>query len=358
MGGLGLVSAEKTAPAAWMGAQAQAAPHLQRAGVGATAQRAAESGAVREALIQQCGPRAAQHLPPHGTDAVAFYAADEGRAGHLQRKLADAAHEASFASLLDRAESKQVTARLHAVTAPKAGLFLTVLPHNAQLRLNDREMGLAVRARLGLPPSDPMPAFCRSCGALKGDLQLDPWHGMSCLHARAAAHTWRHDAIVRLLAQWVTRLGGSARLEPRPPRDNPVEDGGRRRPDLDVSLGAKRFLVDVTVRHPCSKSRAVRGSRARLAVAEHAERTKTAYHAAATAAARPKAAFVPFVLETFGGVGKQAAEFIKQVLELAGDLAYVWAPKEIVYGLPHALAVTLQRGNAKAVSDCLCSAVE
>ena len=139
-----------------------------------------------------------------------------------------------------------------------------------------------------------------------------------------------------------------------------MEDGGRRRPDLDVSLGAKRFLVDVTVRHPCSKSRADRGSRARLAVAEHAERTKTAYHAAATAAARPKAAFVPFVLETFGGVGKQAAEFIKQVLELAGDLAYVWAPKEIVYGLPHAcaLAVTLQRGNAKAVSDCLCSAVE
>ena len=147
-------------------------------------------------------------------------------------------------------------------------------------------------------------------------------------------------------------------MEPRPLRDNPLEDGGRRRPDIDVMLGGARFLVDVTVRHPCCKSHVAMGSRARLAVAEQAEKEKTAHHADATRAARPKATFVPFVLETFGGIGKQACEFVKQVLKLAGDLAYVWAPHELVYGLPHSLAVTLQRGNAKAVMDCLCNAVE
>ena len=125
-------------------------------------------------------------------------------------------------------------------------------------------------------------------------------------------------------------------------------------------LDAPRFLVDVTVRHPCSKSRVAVGSRARLAVAEQAEKAKTAYHSDATRApaARPKATFVAFVLETFGGIGKQACAFVKQVLQLAGDLAYVWAPKELVYGLPQALAVALQRGNAKAVMDCLCSAAD
>ena len=125
-----------------------------------------------------------------------------------------------------------------------------------------------------------------------------------------------------------------------------------------MSLGAKRFLVDVTVRHPCAKSRVALGSQARLAVADQAERTKTAYHAATTEASRPKATFVPFVLETYGGMGKKACVFIAEVLKLAGDLAYVWAPKELVYGLPQSLAVTLQRGNAKAVADCLCSAVD
>ena len=98
------------------------------------------------------------------------------------------------------------------------------------------------------------------------------------------------------------------------------------------------------------------GSRARLAVAEQAEKAKTTYHSATTLAARPRATFVPFVLETFGGIAKQACGFIKEVLKLAGDLAYVWAPKELVYGLPQAIAIALQRGNAKAVADCLCNA--
>ena len=66
----------------------------------------------------------------------------------------------------------------------------------------------------------------------------------------------------------------------------------------------------------------------------------------------------PFAIETFGGIGKEACAFIKQVLKLAGDLAYVWAPKELVYGLPQAVAVAVQRGNAKAVADCLSSAAE
>ena len=356
MGGLGLPRAAEVAPAAWYAGQAQAAPHLLRAGLGATGARAAETAAVKGSLISQCGNAATQHLPSDGSDDIAFFAADDRRAAKLQRTLTRAAQELAFDALLKASESKENSARLLAASAPKAGLFLTVLPSQPHLRLNDGEFGLAVRFRLGLPPSDLMPSYCRPCGVAKGDLQLDPWHGLSCHHARSTAITWRHDSVVRVLSRWITRLGGSARLEPRPPRDNPVADGGKRRPDLDVTLGAARYLVDVTVRHPCALSRVAVGSRSRLAVAEQAEKEKTSYHAASTSAARPKAVFVPFVIETFGGVGKQASAFIKQVLKLAGDLAYVWAPKELVYGLPQAVAVAVQRGNAKAVCECLCDA--
>lgn len=358
MGGLGLARAADTAPAAWYAGQAQAAAHLSRAGLGATVARAAESAAVKGSLVSQCGLAASQHIPTDGTDDVAFYAADDRRAVKLQRTLTRAAQELAFASLLSASPAKEDRARLLAASAPKAGLFLTVLPAQPHLRLNDAEFGLAVRFRVGLPPTDLMPAYCRSCGVRAGDLLLDPWHGLSCHRARSAAITARHDSVVRLLAQWITRLGGSARLEPRPPRDNPVADGGRRRPDLDVTLGASRYLVDVTIRHPCAQSHVAMGGRSRLAVAEQAEKAKSTYHAATTSAARPKAVFVPFVVETFGGVGKQACAFIKQVLRLAGDLAYVWAPKELVYGLPQAVAVAVQRGNAKAVAECLCNAGE
>ena len=112
------------------------------------------------------------------------------------------------------------------------------------------------------------------------------------------------------------------------------------------------------MRHPCALSRVPVGSRAHLAVCEQAEREKTTKHAATTRAARPKAVFVPFAVETFGGIGKEACAFVKQVLKLAGDLAYVWAPRELVFGLPQAIAIAIQRGNAKAVSECLYNAVD
>ena len=150
-------------------------------------------------------------------------------------------------------------------------------------------------------------------------------------------------------------MGGTVTREPRR-LERPL-DGSRRRPDLDIILGAQRFLVDVTVRHPAAASNAARGATAALAVAEHAQRKKTAHHTDVTRATRPPAVFVPFVLETFGGFGLQASAFIKTVARATARLAYMWAPTEIVHGLPAAVAITLQRANAKACSDCLRRAV-
>jgi hypothetical protein len=118
--------------------------------------------------------------------------------------------------------------------------------------------------------------------------------------------------VVRLLSRWIRvrirDLGGLTIVEPRPERGA----GGRRRPDLDVTIGGKRFLVDVSIRHPTAPSRVARAAAGRpLLTAERAAHEKMLYHGPSVAALHPPAEFVPFVLESYGGLASQAAAFTK-----------------------------------------------
>ena len=70
-------------------------------------------------------------------------------------------------------------------------------------------------------------------------------------------------------------------------------------------------------------------------------------------ARREGATFVPFVVETFGGVGKQASDFVKTTVKLANDLKYRWSPSEVLYGLHEVVAAATLRGNAAAVAFSL-----
>ena len=88
-----------------------------------------------------------------------------------------------------------------------------------------------------------------------------------------------------------------------------------------------------------------------LAVATKAETSKNNKYKGV--ARREGATFVPFVVETFGGVGKQASSFIKTTVKLAGDLKYRWAPSEVLYGLNEVVAAATLRGNAAAVAASL-----
>ena len=62
------------------------------------------------------------------------------------------------------------------------------------------------------------------------------------------------------------------------------------------------------------------------------------------------AKFVPFVVETFGGVGKEASSFVRTTVKLAGDLKFRRAPSEVLYGLHEVVAAATLRGNAAAVA--------
>jgi hypothetical protein len=130
------------------------------------------------------------------------------------------------------------------------------------------------------------------------------------------------------------------------PRGLSEEDD--RRPDIDVQLGDQRYLVDVTIRNPTCPSNVNKASRESLAVAAAAERQKVNKYK--DVAEFHDATFIPFVLESYGGLGKAANNFLNDLIATAKKLQYTWAPQEVVYSVRYSIAVALQRENARILS--------
>ena len=245
---------------------------------------------------------------------------------------------------MERPGNDVITARLHAIAAPKAGLWLTTIPMSSQLRITNEAFQNATRLRLGLPPTEYPPSRCAKCSS--GDFQADAWHALACGSLRGSTHTNRHNKVVRLLSQWINRLGGISHIEPRN-----LDRDSERRPDIDASLGGKRFLIDVTILHPTARSNVADGARGPLALARSAAQEKSEKYA--PMARHNKATFVPFAVETYGGICDEANDFVRDLIKMAGTFKFAWQPSEVVYTIRHSIAMAVQNGNAEAVSRCL-----
>ena len=119
--------------------------------------------------------------------------------------------------------------------------------------------------------------------------------------------------------------------------------------DLSVTVGNKLLLVDVSISHPTAPSHVAKSAVNALAVADAAAARKVAKYRAMAAA--QGAEFVPFACESFGGMAKQAAEFMQRMVKLSKDQQHLWQPREVVYGLERAVALAIQRGNGLTVSQ-------
>jgi hypothetical protein len=94
---------------------------------------------------------------------------------------------------------------LTAHAAPNAGALFVSLPTEPKYRVDDETMQLALRARLGLPPSDTLPLRPCICGA---SFVGDPDHLQSCHKTVGPNVTHRHDQLVHTLAQLAKRHCG------------------------------------------------------------------------------------------------------------------------------------------------------
>jgi hypothetical protein len=242
--------------------------------------------------------------------------------------------------------------------AAQSAAWLLTLPTQPAYRLKDDAYRLATRKRLGMLPDSSLQTD--SCVACHGrnlelpQLRRDPHHAEACTQHTSVSVTQRHNMIVHTLAQLARSVGASVRTD-QPPLGTalvPVTDSNSgevhyelqhsdRRGDLLIVLGAKRLLVDVTVRRATATTNMQDAASSRpghtVAIAEKKKRRK--YEELCKAR---HMTFVPFAVESYGGIGPAARKLLTQLAEESGEVtAQAFLTDAFVR-----LSVTLQRGNA------------
>jgi hypothetical protein len=193
--------------------------------------------------------------------------------------------------------------------------------------------------RSGLAPVDDMPKRCW-CGA---DLTQDPWHGLSHSGGNSDAIR-RHNQIMKALVNAVEMAGGKAWLEPR----FQIHHTDDEHTDIRVALGAKLFYIDVTVVHPTAASYLHEAVGASLKIAKKAERSKSRQYK--DKAKHARATFVPFVMETFGGFGKCARDFVNLLATFARSGSALWTPADVRRTAQRAVLDALMLGNMQMLT--------
>jgi hypothetical protein len=163
--------------------------------------------------------------------------------------------------------------------------------------------------------------------------------------------TARHDGIVQVLSDWVTRIGGACQVEPRlmfNTQDRPDQS----RVDIRVALGGLNLLIDVAVIHPTSPSRiGGRPVMVPLGTTVEAENGKRGIYDARARAVG--ATFVPFVVETYGGIGEGAQHFMKSLAKFASTSGAPWSYDEALACIRTEIAMAIHRGKTRVVEKAL-----
>ena len=139
----------------------------------------------------------------------------------------------------------------------------------------------------------------------------------------------------------IIHAGGVAIKEPRDLSGN----GDHTRPDLQLVLNGRQYLVDVTIRHPACKTNIGHGAaRQQLAAAHQGEAEKKAKYAAMAKA--QQACFIPFSVETYGGLGKSSRRLIKLIASATQERLQMLSDEEVRKELKGSVAIAVQKGNA------------
>jgi len=277
------------------------------------------------------------------------------RSKKLQHILTAALHQADREQLL-KCDGWQVEkevlnifkARHLAVTAPKAHTWSIVVPSEPALTLKNHEYQLATRVRLGLKPMDHLGIRCRAC---KNRIKGDECHFLSCYSKLTVPMTMRHNLVVKALGSLIELSGGIHREEPthinfQQPKEN------FRRTDIEAILDSHHILVDVSVITPTSSSAILRGAASQqLAAARATSKLKIQKHRENATILQAK--FVPFVMESFGGLSPECRHFLSSLVYYAVDNVSPAAYSRLISILYASIAIAVQRGNALMFKKCI-----
>ena len=276
----------------------------------------------------------------------------------LQRELTESIEKGIKDRLMAECRRVQRTIIGELSHAPQSGAWLLALPSQPAYRLRDEEYRMAVRKRLGMLPDavlvDDRCLACHPRNLELPQLKVDPHHAEACLQQTGTTATQRHNMIVDELVTIGRSAGASVRtgqpvlgdafVTTRDPTTGIVTreiQHSDKRGDLLITIGAKQLLVDVTVPRATAptalKNAALRRPGDCAAVAEQ---DKTDMYDALCQQRRLE--FVPFAIESHGGVGPAARRLL---LQLASRSCELTAQAFLADAFTR-LSVALQRGNA------------
>lgn len=260
----------------------------------------------------------------------------------LQSKITTLLASVRNKKLVREAGAPRHQARLIAASAPSAGLFLSVLPTEEALRMSTLNFCLAVRLRLGLPPSDG-PLVGTTCACGKKIERDDHWLGCM-LQAKTSAND-RHDHLKNLVRSCVQSAGCFHAAEPS------VSLTDSRRADIICTLdtSSKPIAIDVSCIHPSCKSNELIAMKSLWGAALKREKEKLQYYADLTSFE-----WLPFVVESFGAVSPSAHKLLDALAERSVSFYRIFplsfSPRYVKARLLSSwrsmISVAIQQGNA------------
>ena len=268
----------------------------------------------------------------------------------LQHRVARALADRAGKELLERQElrteeGRRTAARLRSCSGAAASAWLMANPTSRFTTMGDHAFSMAGRSRLGLPayaPVETPPCRCSGDNVSKGD------HPLACTQ-NAKMTTMRHDDVIDGLRHVTSCASVCSSKEP-PYRQLTWEQQqagkakGHRADILSILPGGKHVMVDVTVIHPLGSQQVGRACKTTAAAAVAAEKRKESQWE--EFADRPQYEFVPFALESYGALGPQAVEYVKELGSVASASGRV--PKSVfVMNAYKILSCALQKGNAR-----------
>jgi hypothetical protein len=342
LGGFGLRHSADICRFAYMGAVALN-PSALKGFFGPPSQQFAEAiSTTRNQIERQLRIEDRKLLPRPRGSVLDFYISHRNVAIELQKRLTASYESAQYNMMVkDYRVSEFDSLRMQTIREGTwSSAWITAIPFNSRLHLDDEEYRFATFLRLGLPLAEFLPALC-ACGHRLG--QEHTLHALSCCIFKGQLVTARHHEIVEIIWNYLKRIPNTGARKEHTQHVN----GHRERPDISGRLKKIMRFIDVTVRDPVLES--YEGDLDACEEKANADKRKQ-YEQSAK---QEKAQIVPFLLNIFGGWGNEAVEFVKTVSKANSQKNTGLTNQEFLYSMSTEIAIALQKGNAAAFDACL-----
>ena len=285
----------------------------------------------------------------------------------LQHSITHSVELAQFRSLYTSCKPYQRVILTSLSKTAASSCFMTALPTDEKrsLRMSDERWRLAMRHRLGLVPYDELQsesclACCRGRRSV-AEFRQDPDHFHACTQETRRSVNDRHNRIVYAVSAIAAAAGFRLQIEPPFPwvqprsadhsRSHDTKSGDREHGDLLLTRANQRILIDVSVTRPTAASiRSAHRDVATTPLVAAAVVEKKKHNLYDAKCRHHGWTLVPFVMETYGGMGKEALKLLGTLSHAAINLKPLLAPHEFFSDACNAVSVALQSGNADVAS--------